>query len=591
MPGIVGIVGPQAAAPAAPELVADMLEAQRGRSRGSAEQLQLDTLPVRAAWTAASIAWNGRRDAALIWRGEVHAPNPAEAFRDYSGRPADFLARLNGIFSGLIFDLRAGQVILFNDRYGLSRVYLHENGEDLAFASEAKALLAIAPKTRHLDERGVAEQFSVGCVLQNRTLYRGIALLPPASCWCFHRDGRRERLRYFDPRCWEGLPPLTEAQYTERLIETYRSAAPRYLTSPAELALSMTAGLDSRMILAHLGPAERNVPCYTFSGPLRDCWDARIARRLSRVTGHPHVALRIGSALFTDFPRLADEAVACSDGAMDVTGAVELYANRRAREIAPIRLTGNYGSEILRRNLVLKHRHLDRGVFTAEFSRLLDEAAATYRTEAAAHPLTLIAFKQVPWLHYARRAVECSQLTPRSPFLDNDLVGLAYQAPSDAAAATRAIWRLIEAGDPRLGRIITDQGLRAHSIPLVTPARAAWLRFTTKLEYACDYGMPEVVARRQHLLPRSALRSFLGRHKFYHFRSWYQEVLADYVREMIATRAIPFPYREDAARLLASAHLARRGNHTSELHRLLSLQSIQTLLAQAASFRSTCLAR
>ena len=44
------------------------------------------------------------------------------------------------------------------------------------FSSEAKSLLAALPSSRRIDQRGLAEFFSVGCVLQNRSLFENISL-------------------------------------------------------------------------------------------------------------------------------------------------------------------------------------------------------------------------------------------------------------------------------------------------------------------------------------------------------------------------------------------------------------------------------
>ena len=64
--------------------------------------------------------------------------------------------------------------------------------------------------------------------------------------------------------------------------------------------------------------------------------------------------------------------------------------------------------------------------------------------------------------------------------------------------------------------------------------RREYLEFTFKAEYAYDYGMPQPVARIDHAFSRLHLeRLFLGRHKFYHFRVWYRDALANYVREML----------------------------------------------------------
>ena len=48
-----------------------------------------------------------------------------------------FFESLNGLFSGLLIDLRKNKAFLFNDRYGFDRLYFHESGDELYFASEA----------------------------------------------------------------------------------------------------------------------------------------------------------------------------------------------------------------------------------------------------------------------------------------------------------------------------------------------------------------------------------------------------------------------------------------------------------------------
>ncbi len=71
-----------------------------------------------------------------------------------------------------------------------------------------------------------------------------------------------------------------------------------------------------------------------------------------------------------------------------------------------------------------------------------------------------------------------------------------------------------------------------------------WLEFTFKAEYAYDYGMPQWVARIDHLLsPLELERLFLGRHKFNHFRVWYRDALSEYVRGMLLdSRSLSRPY-------------------------------------------------
>ena len=68
--------------------------------------------------------------------------------------------------------------MLFNDRYGMHRLYYHESKEAFYFAVEAKAILEVCPDLRRADPRGLGEFVACGCVLENRTLFEGIYVLP-----------------------------------------------------------------------------------------------------------------------------------------------------------------------------------------------------------------------------------------------------------------------------------------------------------------------------------------------------------------------------------------------------------------------------
>jgi asparagine synthase (glutamine-hydrolysing) len=302
---------------------------------------------------------------------------------------------------------------------------------------------------------------------------------------------------------------------------------------------------------------------------------------VARCCGQPHQTISVGDDFLARFPVLAEKAISVSDGAMDVTGAVELYVNHIARGIAPIRLTGNYGSEILRRHVAFKALPITPAVYNHDVVHLGAQAVNTYAAEEDCHPLSFIAFKQVPWHHHARLSVEQSQLTVRSPFLDNDLVQLAYQASSPQAVGPDLYLRLIAQVNPILGRIPTDRGLRYPSRPLVTRAAHLYQEFTVRLEYAFDYGMPSWLAGiNRDFLPSAAERLVLGRHKFYHFRVWYRDILGPWVKDVLldprAQRRghIRFGHLED----FVLAHTTGRSNHTTELHKLLTLELIHQQL-------------
>jgi asparagine synthase (glutamine-hydrolysing) len=491
--------------------------------------------------------------------------------------------KLNGWFSGLLVDRQHGRTVLFNDRYGLNRIYIHEQGERLFFSSEAKSLLAVVPALRELDPRGLAEWFSCGCALGNRTLFRSVSLLPPGSAWIFAAAGAVKKQSYFNPSAWQNQTPLPLTEFSEQLQQTFPRVLDRYRNGSRPVAMSLTGGLDGRMIMAWARPNRGELPCYTFNGSYRDCADVRIARKVAVACGQPHQTISVGDEFLAQFPRLAEQAVRITDGAMDVTGAAELYLNRLARQIAPVRLTGNYGSEILRRHVAFKPRALPSEIFSSDFLPQFPVAARTYSEEAVGNQLSFIAFKQVPWHHYARLAVEQSQLTVRSPFLDNDLVALAFQAPPDAAKSLEPSLNLIAAGNPVLGRIPTDRGVTYPADRMTNRVHRSVREFLAKAEYAYDYGMPNWLARSdRYLAPLQLEKLFLGHQKFYHFRIWYRDQLAPYVKEVLLDPgSLSRAYlSRTAVERLVQEHVSGKANHTSAIHGLLSAELTQRQLIE-----------
>ncbi len=605
MPGIAGFISPNTDSRrgALGEMRNSMLH-EPSYASGTLVEKGLD---VAAAWVSqpGSFAdclpsWNETRDVCLIFSGEEFG-DPAEVQRLKAGGHSfestnasylvhlyeeqgdGFWAKLNGAFSGLLIDLRENKVVLFNDRYGLGRIYFHENEDGFFFASEAKALLKILPHLRRLEMPQLGELLTMGCVLQNRTLFAGISLVPPGSIWTFKPRCPVKKETYFSKGTWESQEKLSTDDYYEKLKATFVRILPRYFRNADQIAMSLTGGLDGRIIMAWTRFERSKLPCYSHRGVFRECLDAKIARRVASVCRQSHRTLTVGGSFFSEFPTLASQCVYITDGCMDASGAASLFANRIAsREIAPIRMTGNYGSEILRQLVAFKPKSLDRSLFANDFTPHLDNARMLYKGERQCDALTFIAFKQVPWHHFARFALEQSQITVRSPYLDNELVAVAYQAPEGIRLNRHIAERLISDGNPALASFPTDRGPLGRR-GLLGRISEQFEEFTFKAEYAYDYGMPQWLAKVDRILaPLHLEKLFLGRHKYYHYRYWYRHQLAPFVKEMLLdplTLSRPYLDGRNIARMV-NAHVTGTGNYTSEIHLLLTSELIQRTLIE-----------
>ncbi len=175
-----------------------------------------------------------------------------------------------------------------------------------------------------------------------------------------------------------------------------------------------------------------SLPCYSFGGPLRDCQDVLLARKVAEACRQPHEVIRVGKEFLSRFDRYAERTVYLTDGCTSVANAADLYVNEQARQIAPVRMTGNYGGEVLRRVRAFKPVEPLRQLFNQGLLSHIGRAHKTYAELIACHPLTFAAFRQAPWHHHGLLALEQSQVTLRSPYLDNELVRLLYRGPEAA---------------------------------------------------------------------------------------------------------------------------------------------------------------
>jgi asparagine synthase (glutamine-hydrolysing) len=288
--------------------------------------------------------------------------------------------------------------------------------------------------------------------------------------------------------------------------------------------------------------------------------------------------ITVGDEFLKNFPHYAERSIYLTEGGVDVYRSSDLYVSEKAREIAPAKVVGTYGSEIVRHAVMFKPMPPTDALFRQEFVEHVHRAGETYAAIRRTHPVTFAAFRQSPWYHHGILSLEQTQLTVRSPYLDNNFVRTVYRAPALNSDDMRL--RLIGDLSPALRRIPSDRGVGGAYGPITSAIMRGFLEFTFKAEYAYDYGMPQWIARADHTLsPLHLQRLFLGRHKFLHYRVWYRDKLAGYVREILLdSLTLSRPYIErKTLEMIVSGHLRGDRNYTTAIHKMLSLELLHRL--------------
>lgn len=170
------------------------------------------------------------------------------AYEQYGER---FVEHLSGQFAIALWDKRRQRLLLARDRVGIRPLFYARVGGHLLFASEVKAILAVAPAAAALDEQGLAQVFTFWGTVGERTLFKGIRSLPPGHSLIFEKGAERLE-RYWD---WTfpqgpGRTDLSVDEAAEMLHSLLRDVVRQQLRSDVPVGAYLSGGLDSSGIAA-----------------------------------------------------------------------------------------------------------------------------------------------------------------------------------------------------------------------------------------------------------------------------------------------------------------------------------------------------
>jgi asparagine synthase (glutamine-hydrolysing) len=503
----------------------------------------------------------------------------------YEEENSNFFNKLNGKFNGLLIDKCKNKAFLFNDRYGFQRLYYYETTSKLFFSSEAKAILKICPECRKIRMDSLGQYFSMNCVLENKTLFDKVDLLPGASLWTIEKKASILKTNYFNLSDWENQPTISNELLYEQVQNTLIRILPKYFNPNEKIGLSLTGGFDTRIILANRKNPPNSFPCYTFGGMYRDCYDVKVARKVAAACRQQHQTLKLDENFLSTFPELAKKVISITDGALDISGVQDLYLNIFAKEVAPIRMTGNYGQEVFRASVAFKPNLSYLNLFKNDFIPDIRIAQETYNRCLAGKKLSFTLFKQAPWFQYGRYKIEESQLVVRSPYMDNDLVKILFQAQFQSNKNKDLSIYLVKNGQNKeLARIITDRGYLGTMPSVISKLKRFYYEFTFKMEYISNFGMPLKLSKANLLYQKLHLEKlFIERHKFHHLGLWLKNELSTFVKDILfddKTLSRSYINKKEVVDMVNN-HIAGTNNHTGAIIKLISSELIYRHLIES----------
>ncbi len=255
------------------------------------------------------------------------------------------LARLRGMFAFALWDAGRGQLHLARDRIGIKPLYYAElPGGGLAFASEARALLAHPQLSPALDDDGLRSYLAYGYVAHERAIFRGIKKLRPGHALRWE-SGRSEVQRWWELRYDPHGPAGSRDELVAELGRLLREQVEAHMVADVRVGSFLSGGVDSSTVtaLARAGAGEPLATfCVGFDVGGED--DMYYSRLVAEALGTEHHTLELGG---DDARRLLPTLAEVMDEPLyDPSTLATLVLSGFARRHVKVALSGTGGDEV-----------------------------------------------------------------------------------------------------------------------------------------------------------------------------------------------------------------------------------------------------
>ncbi|HVO87702.1 MAG TPA: asparagine synthase (glutamine-hydrolyzing) [Casimicrobiaceae bacterium] len=503
-----------------------------------------------------------------------------------------FVQRLNGMFGFALWDAERKRLLVGRDRLGIKPIYTLQDGARFAFASEAKALLALPGVTAALNEDALAGYLHLGYVCAPDSLLRGIRKLPPATLLAVE-NGKVTEQRY-----WRVSGAIDSTRDSEDWIAAVRArleeSVRMQMVSDVPIGAFLSGGIDSSAVVGMMSKHSSGpVRTYSigFGGSAADDYynELPYARVIARKFATDHHEIVVTPDVVDLLPKLVwhlDEPIA--DTAFITTYLVSKFA----REDVTVILSGVGGDEIFGGYRRYLGDHLHRR-FAALPGWLQQLAVRTGRHLPADRHSTLLNIAR-----YAKAFLAAAELPPEQRYaaflqvhaqaeLDNllvqrrelpDAIGAAFRAAGGNDPLNRMLAVDAETQLPDDLLMLTDRMTMATSLECRVPL--------------LDHELVELTARipaevkikggeLKHLMKRALAdllpTDILQRRKRGFgtpMGAWLKRDLAPVLRGVLSpsTLAARGLFRPEAVRDLIAAHEANRVDGTDRLLALMNLE-------------------
>jgi len=206
----------------------------------------------------------------------------------------NFAEHIAGMYAIVLYNKETKEISLLRDHSGQKNIYYYHKDGDFIFSSEIKGILIHKHISREVDEEGVALATTIGYIPGSKTLFKYIKKLEPGNFLTYSLTTKEitlQRASYF------------KESFSENTKEALQELVALHLQSKERVALNLSGGLDSSILLHEMSAAGHTLSTYTtrfVGGHEKYNRDADLAQLLAKEYGAQHHEIEVTKELFLE---------------------------------------------------------------------------------------------------------------------------------------------------------------------------------------------------------------------------------------------------------------------------------------------------
>ena len=251
------------------------------------------------------------------------------------------LKKLDGMFSFVIWDTKNKNLFLARDRFGKKPLVYCIKDNSIFFASDVKSLACLI-EGNSLNKEAIQSLFRFRFIHEPMTIYKNFIKLSPGSFMKFNNYGAKVEDWYYKS-LKNKKPQLDSMQQLKNLVN---KAVNKRLVSDVPLGIFLSGGIDSAIIMSSIAEHEKKVPTFTvgFKNQKKYYDESTSAKKISKYFGFENKTIYLDQKKVLSS---IDQILDANDEPFADSSAIAMHMiSNSVKDDIKVALTGDGGDEL-----------------------------------------------------------------------------------------------------------------------------------------------------------------------------------------------------------------------------------------------------